>query len=67
MKTFKFIQSSILILAFSVITSGIIQIMYHLAIDVQTLLQGVIMGIFYAFVLVLFVVVWYGLILIIKK
>jgi hypothetical protein len=67
MKTFKFIQSSILILAFSVITSGIIQIMYHLANDVQTLLQGVIMGIFYAFVLVLFVVVWYGLILIIKK
>jgi hypothetical protein len=67
MKTFKFIQSSILILAFSVITSGIIQIMYHLANDVETLLQGVIMGIFYAFVLVLFVVIWYGLILIIKK
>jgi hypothetical protein len=67
MKTFKFIQSSILILAFAVISSGIIQIMYHLANDVETLLQGVIMGIFYAFVLVLFVVVWYGLILIIKK
>jgi len=67
MKTFKFIQSSILILAFALISSGIIQIMYHLASDVETLLQGVIMGIFYAFVLVLFVVVWYGLILIIKK
>ena len=67
MKTFKFIQSSILILALAVISSGIIQIMYHLANDVETALGGLIMGFFYAFIFVLFVVVWYGVILIIKK
>jgi len=67
MKTFKFIQGSILILALAVISSGIIQIMYHLSSNVETLFQGLIMGVFYAFILVLFVVAWYGLILIIKK
>ena len=67
MKTFKFIQSSILVLALAVVSSGIIQIMYHLANDVETALQGLIMGFLYAFILVLFVVAWYGLILIIKK
>ena len=67
MKTFKFIQGSILILALAVISSGVIQIMCHLAQDVNTPLQGLIMGFLYAFILVLFVVVWYGVILIIKK
>ncbi len=67
MKTFKFIQSTILVLALAVISSGIIQIMCHLAQDVNTPLQGLIMGFFYAFILVLFIVVWYGVILIIKK
>ena len=56
-----------LVLALAVVSSGIIQIMYHLANDVETALQGLIMGFLYAFILVLFVVAWYGLILIIKK
>ena len=67
MKTFKFIQGSILVLALAVVSSGIIQIMYHLVQDVNTALEGLIMGFLYAFILVLFVVVWYGVILIIKK
>ena len=67
MKTFKFIQSSILVLALAVVSSGIIQIMYHLVQDVNTALEGLIMGFLYAFILVLFIVVWYGVILIIKK
>tara|TARA_R110000824_G_scaffold1092_4_gene5981 strand:+ start:1061 stop:1264 length:204 start_codon:yes stop_codon:yes gene_type:complete len=67
MKTFKFIQGSILILALAVISSGVIQIMYHLVQDVNTALEGLIMGFLYAFILVLFIVVWYGVILIIKK
>jgi|TARA_R110002050_G_scaffold202381_1_gene337559 hypothetical protein len=67
MKTFKFIQGSILVLALAVVSSGIIQIMYHLVQDVNTALEGLIMGFLYAFILVLFIVVWYGVILIIKK
>ena len=67
MKTFKFIQGSILILALAVISSGVIQIMCHLVQDVNTALEGLIMGFLYAFILVLFIVVWYGVILIIKK
>ena len=67
MKTFKFIQGSILVLALAVVSSGIIQIMYHLVQDVNTALEGLIMGFLYAFILVLFIVIWYGVILIIKK